>query len=454
MKRKKIYVFLAALLFCSLFILKKDVNAADGTVYASVEKFTLGQGYLVEPTCVSLEKGDTFEDIFKKLMEENNMKANWNGNYLVSIDNADTGVLDIPDCIQTMPPSQNWDGTQVFPPTNENNAGNVEFPTLGEFAYSDQSGWYFFVNNEAPNVGFDGMKAKDGDVVRFQFTIYGLGADLGNGAPDALNLPDRDAMTKRLALIHSNQTACFVNNECRQAYQNAVKVTADLDSTQQMLDTVYKALPSEEQINQYVDTYNTRVAQNLTDRINAIGEVTLDKEEMIRSIRNSYDALNDAQKAKISASTLQVLQKAEARILSLKEEKAVREEQALKAQKAQEQQQKAAASAAAQQEAANAPKYTPAKVKLKSAKKTGTKKVKLTWKKVKGCTGYEIYLSTKKSSGYKKSANVKKWKKVTGVVKKGVKKKKTYYFKVRAYRKAAGKTYYGAFSNVKKVRMK
>lgn len=454
MKRKKIYVFLAALLFCSLFILKKDVNAADGTVYASVEKFTLGQGYLVEPTCVSLEKGDTFEDIFKKLMEENNMKANWNGNYLVSIDNADTGVLDIPDCIQTMPPSQNWDGTQVFPPTNENNAGNVEFPTLGEFAYSDQSGWYFFVNNEAPNVGFDGMKAKDGDVVRFQFTIYGLGADLGNGAPDALNLPDRDAMTKRLALIHSNQTACFVNNECRQAYQNAVKVTADLDSTQQMLDTVYKALPSEEQINQYVDTYNTRVAQNLTDRINAIGEVTLDKEEMIRSIRNSYDALNDAQKAKISASTLQVLQKAEARILSLKEEKAVREEQALKAQKAQEQQQKAAASAAAQQEAANAQKYTPAKVKLKSAKKTGTKKVKLTWKKVKGCTGYEIYLSTKKSSGYKKSANVKKWKKVTGVVKKGVKKKKTYYFKVRAYRKAAGKTYYGAFSNVKKVRMK
>lgn len=452
MKRKKIYVFLAALLFCSLFILKKDVNAADGTVYASVEKFTLGQGYLVEPTCVSLEKGDTFEDIFKKLMEENNMKANWNGNYLVSIDNADTGVLDIPDCIQTMPPSQNWDGTQVFPPTNENNAGNVEFPTLGEFAYSDQSGWYFFVNNEAPNVGFDGMKAKDGDVVRFQFTIYGLGADLGNRAPDALNLPDRDAMTKRLALIHSNQTACFVNNECRQAYQNAVKVTADLDSTQQMLDTVYKALPSEEQINQYVDTYNTRVAQNLTDRINAIGEVTLDKEEMIRSIRNSYDALNDAQKAKISASTLQVLQKAEAKVLFLKNEKAAREEQALKAQKAQQQQK--ASAAAAQQEAANAQKYTPAKVKLKSAKKTGTKKVKLTWKKVKGCSGYEIYVSNKKGAGYKKVANVKKWKKVSCIVKKGIKKKKTSYFKVRAYRKAAGKTYYGAFSNVKKVRMR
>lgn len=453
MKRKKIYVFLAALLFCSLFILKKDVNAADGTVYASVEKFTLGQGYLVEPTCVSLEKGDTFEDIFKKLMEENNMKANWNGNYLVSIDNADTGVLDIPDCIQTMPPSQNWDGTQVFPPTNENNAGNVEFPTLGEFAYSDQSGWYFFVNNEAPNVGFDGMKAKDGDVVRFQFTIYGLGADLGNRAPDALNLPDRDAMTKRLALIHSNQTACFVNSQCRTAYQNAVKVTANLDSTQGELDNAYAALPSEEQIAQYVDTYNTRVAQNLTDRINAIGDVTLDKEEMIRSIRNSYDALNDAQKAKISASTLQVLQKAEAKVLSLKNEKAAREEQALKAQKAQ-QQQKASAAAAAQQEAANAQKYTPAKVKLKSAKKTGTKKVKLTWKKVKGCSGYEIYVSNKKGAGYKKVANVKKWKKVSCIVKKGIKKKKTSYFKVRAYRKAAGKTYYGAFSNVKKVRMK
>ncbi len=453
MKRKNIYVFLAALLFCSLFILKKDVNASDGTVYASVEKFSLGQGYLVEPTCVNIEEGDTFEDIFKKLMEENNMKANWNGNYLVSIDNADTGVLDIPDCIQDMPLSENWDGTKVFPPTNEENTGNVEFPTLGEFAYSDQSGWYFFVNNIAPNVGFDGMKAKDGDVVRFQFTIYGLGADLGNGAPDALRLPDRDAMTKRLALIHSNQTACFVNSQCRTAYQNAVKVTANLDSTQGELDNAYDALPSEEQIAQYVDTYNTRVAQNLTDRINAIGDVTLDKEEMIRSIRNSYDALNDAQKAKISASTLQVLQKAEAKVLSLKNEKAAREEQALKAQKAQ-QQQKASAAAAAQQEAANAKKYTPAKVKLKSAKKVGAKKVKLTWKKVKGCSGYEIYVSNKKGAGYKKVANVKKWKKVSCIVKKGIKKKKTSYFKVRAYRKAAGKTYYGAFSNVKKVRMK
>lgn len=91
---------------------------------------------------------------------------------------------------------------------------------------------------------------------------------------------------------------------------------------------------------------------------------------------------------------------------------------------------------------------------MKSAKKVGAKKVKLTWKKVKGCTGYEIYVSNKKGASYKKVANVKKWKKVSCIVKKGIKKKKTSYFKVRAYRKAAGKTYYGAFSNVKKVKMK
>ena len=117
-----------------------------------------------------------------------------------------------------------------------------------------------------------------------------------------------------------------------------------------------------------------------------------------------------------------------------------------------------AAEEASRQQAANTQKdltqqYTPSKTKLKSAKKQSAKSVRLTWKKVKGCTGYEVYMSKKKNSGYKKIATLKKAKKVT-YTKKKLKKKKTYYFKVRTYKTVNGKKYYSTFSNVKKVKMK
>lgn len=63
-------------------------------------------------------------------------------------------------------------------------------------------GWYYFVNNENPGLGMGGVKARDGDVVRYQFTLYGLGADLGDkpndqtGGIKALELPNKDSVTK------------------------------------------------------------------------------------------------------------------------------------------------------------------------------------------------------------------------------------------------------------------
>lgn len=59
----------------------------------------------------------------------------------------------------------------------------------------------------------------------------------------------------------------------------------------------------------------------------------------------------------------------------------------------------------------------------------------------------------KKAKGYKKIATVKKAKKIS-CIHSGLKQKKTYYFKVRTFKKVSGKTYYGAFSNIKKIRVK
>ncbi len=84
-----------------------------------------------------------------------------------------------------------------------------------------------------------------------------------------------------------------------------------------------------------------------------------------------------------------------------------------------------------------------------TAKRVSKKYVKLTWKKNTKATGYVIYRSTKKNSGYKKIATLTSKAKVS-YTDKTVKKNKTYYYRIKAYRTLDKKTFYG----VKSVRVK
>lgn len=84
---------------------------------------------------------------------------------------------------------------------------------------------------------------------------------------------------------------------------------------------------------------------------------------------------------------------------------------------------------------------------------TKNKSVYLRWKKQKYANGYEIYRSTKKKSGYKKVKTINSGKKTSWTDKK-VDGGKTYYYKIRAYRKNNGKKVTGGFSKVKKVKVK
>ena len=81
-------------------------------------------------------------------------------------------------------------------------------------------------------------------------------------------------------------------------------------------------------------------------------------------------------------------------------------------------------------------------------KQTGTKKVKLTWKKTSNATSYVVYRSTKKSSGFKKIKTLKKVTYTDTVPKTN----KTYYYKVVAKGKVNGKTK-TATSAVKKIKV-
>nr|MBQ8252065.1 Ig-like domain-containing protein [Lachnospiraceae bacterium] len=87
------------------------------------------------------------------------------------------------------------------------------------------------------------------------------------------------------------------------------------------------------------------------------------------------------------------------------------------------------------------------------AKAQSGRKIKVTWKKTANASGYEIYRATKKSGKYKKIATIKKAKTVS-FVNKSLKKKKTYYYKIRAYRMVDGKKIYGSYSKIVSAKAK
>ena len=96
-------------------------------------------------------------------------------------------------------------------------------------------------------------------------------------------------------------------------------------------------------------------------------------------------------------------------------------------------------------------KISVKKVSLQKPVNQRSSKMKLKWKKVSGADGYEIlYAANKKMRKPKLKTTAGK----TLIVKK-LKKGKTYYAKVRAYRlDSAGKKIYGAYSKKQKVKIK
>ena len=87
------------------------------------------------------------------------------------------------------------------------------------------------------------------------------------------------------------------------------------------------------------------------------------------------------------------------------------------------------------------------KVTTLTTKSKAYNKVTLTWSGVDGATGYRIYRSTSKTSGFKKIKSITKSSKVT-YTNSNVSCGTTYYYKVRAYRLVDGNYYFGAYSPV------
>ena len=89
-------------------------------------------------------------------------------------------------------------------------------------------------------------------------------------------------------------------------------------------------------------------------------------------------------------------------------------------------------------------------IKIEKIVRKGKGKVKVTWKKTAGVVGYQVQYSLNKKMKAAKKKNCK----TVGVTIKKLKKKKTYYIRVRAYKMNGKKKVYGKWSTVKKVKIK
>ncbi len=105
---------------------------------------------------------------------------------------------------------------------------------------------------------------------------------------------------------------------------------------------------------------------------------------------------------------------------------------------------------AAQKALAEKISFSMKEVSVKSVKSKAKKKVSVSWKKVKGASGYTVQYSTKTGMKGAKKVNLKK----TSVTLKNLKSNQNCYVRVRAYKMIGGEKVYTSYSSVSKLKVK
>lgn len=216
----------------------------DKTVTVSVEAFTVGCGYIVEPTTISFNNGDTAATAVQKVLEQNNIPYDATyeyGFYLQGITFEHSA--DIPSYITNavVAHDDEYDEDILFGDYID------EDYTPNDLAASDHtplSGWMFTVNQptaESLSLSMSQALINNGDVIRVQFSLD-CGADIGvanlSGMPqwgfhsDFYEVADRTELTKAVADSEASAPSPLYN-----AVQNMKNMAANLPATQAEIDS-------------------------------------------------------------------------------------------------------------------------------------------------------------------------------------------------------------------------
>ena len=219
----------------------------DGYVYVTVEKVTLGQGMIVQPTKVGYRNGDSAAGVILNAIGMENVGII--DGYLSYV--ADNGE------------SEGWT-TQDIPVEIKNAVGGTDKFTarqrqdrIEELDYTNTSGWMYSVNNVMPEVSIDSYRlgeSNNGDVIRLQFTVYGYGADLiGSNRLSTESLcagfPGKLDLIRAIANHDSNKSSV--------QYRDALTVMSDWNATADEIQNVIEGLENADDTSDiYVDVHN------------------------------------------------------------------------------------------------------------------------------------------------------------------------------------------------------
>lgn len=236
------------------------------TVTVTIERFTIGQGYLLKPTSVEVNKDASVKDVLEKAAQENNIKLNATtssyGYYLDSISYADTGVVNIPESISSMPgiDADYGGGYTVHYDAPTNTTVNSRFEDeqkLGGGSFTDLAGWMYALNNKESDNGMDAQPVADGDVVRVQFSVYAAGADIGfkswYAGIESAKLADKDSLIKKVAELSAKE------NQDKDLTE-AISVLEKYDATQQEVDDALAKLQATDETTEQVTGETTTPA--------------------------------------------------------------------------------------------------------------------------------------------------------------------------------------------------
>ena len=241
-KRLGIPLLVLSILLCQLCA--QVLSAPDGDesiqIVLSIEKFTLGQGYIVKPTLLTVEKGVRASIVMRDYFLDQGLTYNYGVtdevSYISSIQDEDPGMnaLAIPPQIMTALETKGDPYDQPFVLR-----GREHPQYLGAFDYSGWSGWMYAVNGRFPNVGQMECVMQDGDVMRWQFTVYGYGADLNPengiwGLDPLTKFAEKEKLTYSVALLRSHYADEVL--EQNDVYSRVMETLCDWYATQADVD--------------------------------------------------------------------------------------------------------------------------------------------------------------------------------------------------------------------------
>lgn len=236
-KVKYVMFALGLFLVCAGFC-NRTVQADSITF--SVERFTLGGGFLIEPMTVEIGENEKYSEVIPRAIEASGAytvkaKESSMGYYMEGINGAQCEV-NVPACVKEILDDA---GQEI----GENKHTDVK--GLYEFDYTRTSGWMYTVNN-AYVEGMSSITAHDGDVVRVMYTLS-LGTDIFGKvqSPNGkvyYSVADKSELMRLMAEANDAPERWQAASGFATAYKGATTIMAKMDASETNVKSAVSAL--------------------------------------------------------------------------------------------------------------------------------------------------------------------------------------------------------------------